>query len=69
MVGGHVELELLAVGAGGGFPARGAVDGVEVVGEVLGVGVANLPAGRETGFSLERERKRGLLAMGRGSWM
>lgn len=52
MVGGHVVLELFAVGARGGLPSRGSLDRVEVVGQVLGVGVANLPVWRETGVSL-----------------
>lgn len=52
MVGGHVVLQLLRVGAGGGFPAGDLVGGVEVVGQVLGVGVADLPAGGETCVSL-----------------
>lgn len=49
---GHVVLELLGVGAGGRDPVRDLVDGVEVVGEVLGLGVADLPIGGETGGSL-----------------
>lgn len=35
MVGGHVVLQLIGIGACGGFPARGAVVGVKVIGEVL----------------------------------
>lgn len=57
VVGGHVVLELLAVGAGGRLPAGDLVDRVEVVGKVLGVGVANLPVRRKTGVRL------------RGAWL
>ena len=46
-------LELFGVGAGGGLPARDLFDRVEVVGEVFGVRVADFPAGREAGISLE----------------
>lgn len=53
VVGGHVVLELFGVGAGGGFPSRQLLGRVEVVGEVLGVGVSDLPARRKTGVSLE----------------
>ena len=52
MVGGHVVLELVRVGAGGGFPAGDFVDRVEVVGKVFGVGMANFPVGGETCLSL-----------------
>lgn len=52
VVGGHVVLEFLAVGSGGRFPTRDLFLGVEVVGQVLGVGVTNLPVGGETGISL-----------------
>jgi hypothetical protein len=51
MVRGHVVLEFLGVGAGGGFPSRQLLGRVEVVGEVLGVGVSDLPARRKTGVS------------------
>ncbi len=53
MVGSHVDLELLGIGAGRGLPARRLLGGVEVVGEVLGVGVADLPVGRQAGVRLE----------------
>jgi hypothetical protein len=58
VVSGHVVLQLLRVGALRGFPAGDLVGRVEVVREVLGVGVAHLPVGRETGISLLRERQR-----------
>lgn len=54
VVGGHVVLQLLGVGSCGRFPARDLLGGIEVVGEVLGVGVSHFPAGRETGVSLRR---------------
>ena len=47
VVVGHVDLELLGVGALGRLPARDGVLGVEVVGQVLAVAVADLPAGGE----------------------
>lgn len=53
VVGSHVVLELLGIGACGGLPSRDLVGGVEVVGEVLGVGVAHFPSGRKTGVSLD----------------
>lgn len=49
---GHVDLELLGVGALGGFPAGNGFFGVEVVGEVFAVAVADFPVGRETGLGL-----------------
>lgn len=49
---GHVRLKHLGVGAGGGLPARLLLRGIEVVGEVLGVAVADFPAGGETCFCL-----------------
>ena len=52
VVGGHVVLELLGVGARRGLPARHLVGRVEVVGQVLGVGVAHLPTGGQAGLSL-----------------
>lgn len=52
VVGGHVDLELLRVGARGGLPAGVLLVGVEVVGEVLGVGVSNLPAGGKASVGL-----------------
>lgn len=57
VVGSHVVLELLAVGAGGRLPAGDLVDRVEVVGKVLGVRVANLPVRGKTGIRL------------RGAWL
>lgn len=53
VVSSHVVLELLGVGAGWGFPSRDLVDRVEVVGEVLGVGVTDFPVGRQPGVGLE----------------
>lgn len=50
---GHVLLELLGVGAGRGFPARDLLDRVEVVGEVLGVAMAHLPARRQSSVILK----------------
>ena len=49
-------LELLRVGALRGLPSRDLVGRVEVVREVLGVGVADFPIGRETGVSLRGEQ-------------
>lgn len=43
----HVGFEGVGVGAFGGLPAGGFGRGVEVVGQVFGVGVADLPAGGE----------------------
>lgn len=56
MVFGHVVLELLGVGARRRLPARDFVDGIEVVGEVLRIGVAHFPVGRKTGVSLRVRR-------------
>ena len=53
VVGAHVMLEGLAVGAGRRLPSALLGRRVEIVGEVLGVGVSNLPAAGKTG-SLER---------------
>lgn len=47
---GHVDLELLGVGAGGRLPAAALLDGVEVVGQVLGLGVTHFPVGGEAGL-------------------
>lgn len=44
----HVGLELLSVGSRGWFPSRQFLAFVEVVGEVLGVGVSNFPSSGET---------------------
>lgn len=49
MVEGHVGLDLVGVRAGGRFPAGFFGGGVEVVGEVFGVGVPDLPLCGETG--------------------
>ena len=49
VVQGHVGLYLVRVGAGRGFPAGFLGGGIEVVGQVLGVGVPDLPLGGETG--------------------
>lgn len=49
---GHVVLELLGVGAWWGLPAGVAVEAVEVVWQVLGVAVADLPVGGEAGLVL-----------------
>jgi hypothetical protein len=54
VVGGHVVLELLSVCTGRGLPSRELLGRVEVVGEVLGVGVSDLPTRRKTGVSLKR---------------
>lgn len=61
---GHVDLELLGVGALGGLPAGLLLLGVEVVGEVLGVAVADLPVGGEAGLGLLGGQRSGALAMG-----
>ena len=53
VVGAHVMLEGLAIGAGWRLPSALLGRGVEIVGKVLGVGVSNFPAARKTG-SLER---------------
>ena len=50
MVCGHVCLYFLGVCAWRGFPARFLGAGVEVVGEVFRVGVADFPLGWEAGF-------------------
>lgn len=52
MVDSHVVLELLDIGTGRGLPSRLAVGGVEVVREVLGVGVADFPALGQAGIGL-----------------
>ena len=49
VVRGHVGFDLVGVGAGRGFPAGFLGRGVEVVREVFGVGVPDLPLGREAG--------------------
>ena len=57
MVRGHVCFYLLRVGAGGGFPARFLGGGVEIVGKVFGIRVADFPLVGEAGLvrGLERE--------------
>lgn len=45
----HVGFYLVRVCAGGGLPAGFLGGGVEVVGEVFGVGVADFPLGGEAG--------------------
>lgn len=55
MVGGHVLFQLVGVGAEGGLPAGFFAGGVEVVGEVFGVGVAHFPGGGEAGVGLDGE--------------
>lgn len=42
----HVDLQLLGIGIGGGFPTRFLGGGVEVIWEVLRVRMTNFPAGR-----------------------
>lgn len=54
VVGAHVMLERLAIGAGGGLPSALLGRGIEVIREVLGVGVSNLPSAGETGSLKER---------------
>lgn len=49
---GHIDLELLGVGALWGLPPRVLLGGVEVVGQVLAVAVADFPAGGEAGLWL-----------------
>lgn len=57
MVLGHVDLELLGVGAGRRLPSAILVGRVEVVGQVLGLRVAHFPICGETGFLYERKEK------------
>lgn len=52
MVLAHVDLELVGIGARGWLPSRLFGLGVEVVGKVFGVGVADFPSGREAGITL-----------------
>jgi hypothetical protein len=47
VVGSHIDLKLLDVGAGRRFPTRDLVDGIEVVREVLGLTMAYFPVGRK----------------------
>ena len=49
---GHVGLEFIGVGSRGGFPAGFFSRGVEVVGQVFGVGVPYFPGGGEAGIGL-----------------
>lgn len=53
---GHVDLELLGVGAGGWLPAAVLVGRVEVVGQVLRLRVAHFPVGGEAGLLYEGRR-------------
>jgi hypothetical protein len=46
----HVILKLLSVSPRWRHPVRDLVDGIEVVGEILGFGVANLPIRGKTGI-------------------
>lgn len=46
----HVDLELVDVGSRGGFPPGSLGHAVEVVREVLGLGVADFPVFGEAGF-------------------
>ena len=48
VVGAHVVLEGLAVGAGGRLPSALLGRGIEIIREILGVGVSDLPAARKT---------------------
>jgi hypothetical protein len=48
----HVDLQQLGVCAGGGLPSGLLGRRIEVVRKVLGVGMANLPSCRKTGFYL-----------------
>lgn len=41
----HVDLELVRVGSRRGLPARVLLDRIEVVGQILALAVAHLPAG------------------------
>ena len=50
VVEGHVCFYFFGIGAGGWFPAGFFGGGVEVVGEVFGVGVADFPGGGQAGF-------------------
>ena len=72
---GHVCFYFFGIGAGGGFPAGFFGGGVEVVGEVFRVGVADFPGGGEAGFlgglgegevSERRVREGGMLVEGLG---
>lgn len=63
---GHVGFELFGVGAGGGLPAGFFGRGVEVVGEVFGVGVADFPGGGEAGVGLGGEGSARWERVGRG---
>lgn len=56
---GHVDLELLGIGALGRLPARLLLFRVEVVRQVLGVAVADFPVGRETSVGFLHENQTG----------
>ncbi len=60
VVRSHVVLELVAVGSGGRLPSRNLLGHVEVVRELLGLGVSNFPVGRETGIRLEKQESIGV---------
>lgn len=55
---GHVDLELLGVGAGGRLPATILVGRVEVVRQVLGLRVAHFPVGGEAGLLYGGKRRK-----------
>lgn len=65
-MGGHVGFEGFGVGARGGLPAGFFAAGVEVVGEVFGVGVADFPRGGEAGGGLAGRAVR--MGWGCGRW-
>lgn len=52
VVDGHICFHTLWIGARGGLPPRLFAAGVEVIGEVFGVGVPDFPAGGEAGFGV-----------------
>lgn len=58
MVFGHVQLELLRVGAGGRLPARVLLTRVEVVRQILAVAVAHFPARGEASIGLLCPKRR-----------
>lgn len=64
MMGTHVGLELLSVGALRGFPAGHLLDRVEVVREVFRVGVADFPVRRKTSISHDEGKLKKLGGMG-----
>lgn len=62
----HVHLELLRVGPRWGLPARVLLRGVEVVGQVLALAMANLPIGGESRVGLLHRVATMLAITGRG---